>query len=93
MLLVAAGGGLSLALLQRLRQEKLGLPGAVGLLAPWCDLRKSGDTLTTLTGIDPVLQVGGWSLLQSNHLGKRDAGAGGSAYVGAKIRRAAQLSL
>lgn len=58
-LLVAAGGGLSLALLQRLRQEKLGLPGAVGLLAPWCDLRKSGDTLTTLTGIDPVLQVGG----------------------------------
>lgn len=52
----SAGGGLSLALLQRIRQEKLGLPGAVGLLAPWCDLRKSGDTLTTLTGIDPVLQ-------------------------------------
>lgn len=45
--------------MQRLSREGVGLPGALGLMAPWCDLRKAGDTLTTLTGIDPVLQVGG----------------------------------
>ena len=45
--------------MQRLRQEGLPLPAALGLMAPWCDLRKSGDTLTTLTAVDPVLQVGG----------------------------------
>jgi acetyl esterase/lipase len=50
------GGGLTLALMQRLAHEGLGLPAALGLMAPWCDLRNAGDTLTTLTGIDPVLQ-------------------------------------
>lgn len=48
---------MSLALLQRLTSRGVALPGAVALMAPWCDLRKNGDTFTTLTGIDPVLQV------------------------------------
>ena len=50
------GGGLTLALMQRLAKEGLGLPAALGLMAPWCDLSNAADTLTTLTGIDPVLQ-------------------------------------
>jgi len=59
LVVVPTGGGLALALVQRLSQEGVALPGALALMAPWCDLRRHGDTLTTLTGIDPVLQVSG----------------------------------
>ncbi|KAF8065609.1 LHT2 [Scenedesmus sp. PABB004] len=55
----SSGGGLVLSLMQRLRRAALPLPGAVVLLAPWADVAKTGDTMTTLTGVSPVLQ---WEL-------------------------------
>ncbi|GBF94350.1 alpha beta hydrolase [Raphidocelis subcapitata] len=52
----SAGGGLTLALLLRLKREGLPQPAAAALYSPWSELTKSGDTQTTLTGVDPVLQ-------------------------------------
>jgi acetyl esterase/lipase len=51
----SAGGGLALAALLRARDAGLPLPAAAALLSPWCDLTKTGDTQTTLTGLDPTL--------------------------------------
>ncbi|GBF94351.1 hypothetical protein Rsub_06973 [Raphidocelis subcapitata] len=52
----SAGGGLALALLLRLKREGLPQPAAAVLCSPWVELTKQGDTQTTLTGVDPILQ-------------------------------------
>jgi acetyl esterase/lipase len=52
----SAGGGLALSLLLKAKQQQLPLPGALLLMSPWADLTQSGDTQTTLTAVDPVLQ-------------------------------------
>ncbi|KIZ04976.1 esterase [Monoraphidium neglectum] len=52
----SAGGGLALALLLRLRALGLPYPAAVVLYSPWVELSRVGDTQTTLSGVDPVLQ-------------------------------------
>ena len=51
----SAGGGLSLALLLRLRDEKKPLPTAGVLLSPWTDLTGSGESVRTLAEIDDML--------------------------------------
>jgi acetyl esterase/lipase len=51
----SAGGGLTAALLLKLRAIQLPLPGAVGLLAPWSDLTQTGDSYFTNAEIDPTL--------------------------------------
>jgi monoterpene epsilon-lactone hydrolase len=51
----SAGGGLALALLQRLHAEGLPQPAAAVLYSPWVELTKAGDTHTTLAGVDPKL--------------------------------------
>ncbi len=51
----SAGGNLALATVLRARAEGLPLPAAVALLSPWSDLTRTGDSLSTLAGIDPSL--------------------------------------
>jgi monoterpene epsilon-lactone hydrolase len=51
----SAGGGLVLAMLLRASAAGLPMPKAVALMSPWADLSKTGDTLTTLAGVDPGL--------------------------------------
>ena len=53
----SAGGNLSLALIGAAAARGLDLPAAVALLSPWCDLTHSGDTIRTLDGIDPTLDL------------------------------------
>jgi len=53
----SAGGNLSLALIGAAAARGLDLPAAVALLSPWCDLTHSGDTIRTLHGIDPTLDL------------------------------------
>lgn len=52
----SSGGGLALALLLKAKQLGLQYPAAVVLFSPWSELQKTGDTQTTLSGIDPKLQ-------------------------------------
>lgn len=51
----SAGGNLSLVLIHALAGQGLPMPVAAGLLSPWCDLTHTGDTITTLGGVDPII--------------------------------------
>ena len=51
----SAGGGLTLALLMRLRDLKEALPACAWLVSPWTDLTLSGETLATKDDADPLL--------------------------------------
>jgi epsilon-lactone hydrolase len=53
----SAGGNLSLSLIRAAASRGLPLPAAVALLSPWCDLTHSGDTIRTLDGIDPTIDL------------------------------------
>jgi len=53
----SAGGGLTLALLMRLRDLKEALPACAWLVSPWTDLTLSGETLTTKDHVDPLLHT------------------------------------
>jgi acetyl esterase/lipase len=51
----SAGGGLSLAVMMRLRDEGYRLPDAAVLFSPWTDLTCSSQTYTTLARADPMI--------------------------------------
>ena len=51
----SAGGGLSLALMLRLRAMGEALPAAAWLISPWVDLEMTGATLATKAAADPLI--------------------------------------
>lgn len=54
----SAGGGLTLALTMRLRDDGDELPGCLWLASPWTDLTMSGATLATKDAVDPLIHKG-----------------------------------
>src|ERR1700756_3861329 len=53
----SAGGGLTLALLLKLRDEEKSLPRAAIALSPWTDLALTGPSLKTNASADPMLHL------------------------------------
>lgn len=51
----SAGGGLTLALLMKLRDEGKPLPKGAIPLSPWSDLLGTGESMTTRAALDPLL--------------------------------------
>jgi monoterpene epsilon-lactone hydrolase len=51
----SAGGGLTVGLLARLRDDKEHPPGCAWLVSPWTDLTMSGPTLASKDAIDPLI--------------------------------------
>ncbi|PNG27198.1 alpha/beta hydrolase [Methylocella silvestris] len=51
----SAGGGLSLALMIALRDERKALPACVWLISPWVDLEMTGASMETKAAIDPLI--------------------------------------
>ena len=51
----SAGGGLAMALAERISQTDYAQPNAMVLLSPWCDLTCSGPTMESNRRIDPML--------------------------------------
>jgi epsilon-lactone hydrolase len=51
----SAGAGLTLALINRLRDAHEELPGCAWLVSPWIDLTLSGATLATKDAVDPII--------------------------------------
>jgi len=51
----SAGGGLTVALVIRLRNAGEELPGCAWLVSPWMDLTMSGETLATKDAVDPII--------------------------------------
>jgi acetyl esterase/lipase len=53
----SAGGGLTLAVLLRVRDSGGTLPDATVLFSPWTDLTGSGDSITSRADADPMLSA------------------------------------
>lgn len=51
----STGGGMTLALVQRAREERQPLPAAIAPGTPWSDLSKTGDSYFTNESVDNVL--------------------------------------
>ena len=51
----SAGGGLASGVVLKMRNQGLGMPGAVVLWSPWSDITDKGDSYKTLAEADPVL--------------------------------------
>ena len=51
----SAGGGLTVALINRLRDGQEQLPACAWLTSPWTDLTMSGSTLATKDAVDPLI--------------------------------------
>jgi monoterpene epsilon-lactone hydrolase len=51
----SAGGGLTVALLNVLKQRGEGLPACAWLVSPWTDLTLSGSTLISKDTVDPLI--------------------------------------
>ncbi len=52
----SAGGGLTLALIQMIRKQKLPRAAGAVLLSPWTDLTLSGDSIHSKKDADPLIQ-------------------------------------
>lgn len=66
----SAGGGLSLALSMKIRDEGLTQPSRLVLLAPWLDLTMSNPEIAALDEIDPCLNVEGLREAGAEYAGK-----------------------
>ena len=51
----SAGGGLTVALMNQLRDEGQALPACGWLISPWTDLAMTGDSLATKDAADPLI--------------------------------------
>lgn len=51
----SAGGALTAGSVLKMRDQGMGMPGAVVLISPWADITGSGDTYETLKNADPIL--------------------------------------
>jgi acetyl esterase/lipase len=68
----SAGGGLAVALLASLAEDGLAQPAATVLLSPWTDLTLSGETMTSMVGIDPVFTREKVSVRAADYVGSAD---------------------
>jgi acetyl esterase/lipase len=57
----STGGGMTLALVLRAKEESLPLPAAIAPGTPWTDLSKTGDSYFTIENVDNILvSYDGW---------------------------------
>lgn len=68
----SAGGGLALAVLQRLRAAGDPLPACLWLSSPWTDLALTGASLEARAAVDPLIQRGYLAELAGLYLGGAD---------------------
>ena len=52
----SAGGGLTVATLLNIRNQKLPMPACAVPLSPWADLECTGETMETKAAVDPMVQ-------------------------------------
>jgi epsilon-lactone hydrolase len=69
----SAGGGLTIATLVNLRDKKLGLPACAVAISPWVDLEGLGNSLTTRSAQDPMVQKDGLLWMAQMYLNGKDA--------------------
>jgi monoterpene epsilon-lactone hydrolase len=69
----SAGGGLTLATLVNLRDQKLGLPACAVAISPWVDLEGVGTSITARAAQDPMVQKDGLLWMAGLYLNGKEA--------------------
>ncbi|MFO1160424.1 MAG: alpha/beta hydrolase [Reyranellaceae bacterium] len=69
----SAGGGLTIATLVNLRDQKLGLPACAVAISPWVDLEGLGNSMVTRAAQDPMVQKDGLKWFAAQYLGNASA--------------------
>ncbi|GII55982.1 hypothetical protein Pth03_43710 [Planotetraspora thailandica] len=68
----SAGGGLTLALLLKLKQEGIALPAAAVPISPWTDMTVSAPSFTELADRDPFVSAAMLQAFAAGYLGDHD---------------------
>jgi len=68
----SAGGGLTIATLVNLRDLKLGLPACAVAVSPWVDMEGVGNSMTTRSAQDPMVQKAGLKWMADMYLAGKD---------------------
>jgi acetyl esterase/lipase len=68
----SAGGGLTVATLVNLRDQKLGLPACAVAISPWVDLEGVGTSMTVRSAQDPMVQRDGLQWMAGMYLNGKD---------------------
>ncbi len=68
----SAGGGLALALAMLLRDHGEPLPARLVCISPWVDLTNSGETISTLEDIEPMLAPVSLDIYARRYAGSHD---------------------
>jgi monoterpene epsilon-lactone hydrolase len=68
----SAGGGLTIATLVNLRDKNLGLPACAVAISPWVDLEGLGNSMTTRSAHDPMVQKDGLLWMAKMYLNGKD---------------------
>jgi monoterpene epsilon-lactone hydrolase len=69
----SAGGGLAIATLVNLRDQKLGLPACAVAISPWVDLEGLGNSITARAAQDPMVGKDGLLWMAGMYLNGKDA--------------------
>jgi epsilon-lactone hydrolase len=69
----SAGGGLTIATLVNLRDQRLGLPACAVAISPWVDLEGVGASMTARSAQDPMVQKAGLGWMADMYLAGKDA--------------------
>lgn len=51
----SAGGGLVMSSVLKMRDDGIAMPAALGLLSPWADISKTGDSMSVAADHDPLI--------------------------------------
>jgi len=68
----SAGGGLALATAISIRDAGDSLPSSIACIAPWIDLRMTGDSIKTKSEIDPLIKTESAKVWAGNYIGNND---------------------
>ncbi len=68
----SAGGGLTLAMLMKLRDDGIAMPACAVPLSPWTDLTLSGDSMQSMAGLDPMCNADGLGRMAAWFVGDHD---------------------
>ncbi|HPN19013.1 MAG TPA: alpha/beta hydrolase, partial [Chitinophagales bacterium] len=68
----SAGGGLTLALLQMIKKQRLPKAAGAVLLSPWTDLTLSGDSIQSKKDKDPLITPHLLSIFSKRYIGEAD---------------------
>lgn len=69
----SAGGGLTIATLVNLRDQKLSLPACAVAISPWVDLEGLGNSMVTRSAQDPMVQKDSLKWFAAQYLGNAPA--------------------